>query len=590
MNRSRATWWRVLALLAVLGLVAAACGDDDGGGDDTSSDTSAPDDTSDTTDGGGGDGDGPAPAYGGTVVVGLEAESNTWTPGPAQLANSGLMVAMAIYDPLMSLNENGEFEPFLAESLEPNDDLTEWTMTLREGVQFHDGTPLDAETIVWNFETLHFTPDSQTYGTLIAAGVDEANPIEALDERTVVYRLSEPNAAFPDMLRGEAGWPISRTAYEANPEGFGDAPVGTGPFVMEQWTRDDRAVLVRNDNYWMTAPNGDELPYLDGLEFRPITDEDSRTASLSSGDVQMVQTLRGSAVKQVLELVDAGGFESSLHVGNNSGSAILNVLEPPLDDVRIREALALASDSEQVQVVLGDDGLTEVSTGFFSEDSPWYSETAAAAYPTERDVEAATALVDDYKNDPERSDGKAPGDDVVVTYACPPDPSLIAVSQLQQELWQEAGVVVELAQVEQATHISNAVGSADTDPPYRGNFSINCWRAGGGEGDPLTSLQSFFGPVAETPGNFTNYTNEEIDEQLEILQTSPDFADRYAAVERISIITAEEFPILWSSPTPTIVGYRDDIHGVTDWTLPSGSMGTGTPGAVARFHQVFMAE
>lgn len=586
MNRSRATWWRVLAVLGALGLLATACGDDDGGGG-TASETTAPGGTTDSTEEGGGGDDGPTPQPGGSIVVGLEAESNTWTPGPTQLANAGLMVAMAIYDPLVSLNADGEFEPYLAESLDPNDDLTEWTLTLRDGVEFHDGTPLDAATIVWNFEELHFNEESQTYGTLVSAGVDS---IEEVDERTVVYRLNEPNAAFPDILRGEAGWPISRTAYEADPEAFGENPVGTGPFVMESWTRDDRAVVVRNENYWMTAPNGDQLPYLDRIEFRPITDEDSRVASLASGDVQMMQTLRGSAVKQVLELVDSGDYEGSMHVGNNSGSAILNVLEPPLDDLRIRRALALASDSEQVQVVLGDDGLTEVSTGFFSEDSPWYSETAADAYPTERDVETAQQLVEEYKNDPDRSDGKGAGEDVVVTYACPPDPSLIAVSQLQQGLWQEAGVVVELAQVEQATHISNAVGTADTDPPFRGNFSINCWRAGGGEGDPLTSLQSFFGPVESTPGNFTNYTNEEIDEQLDILQTSPDFATRYAAVERISIITAEEFPILWSSPTPTIVGYRNDIHGVTDWVLPSGNPGQGTPGAVARFHQVFIAE
>ena len=586
MNRSRATWWRLLAVLAALGLLAAACGDDDG---EESSDTSLQSETEEGLEEDEEPEEEVEAVYGGTLVVGLEAESNTWTPGPAQLANSGIMIAVSIYDPLVSLNADGEFEPYLAESITPNDDLTEWTVTLREGVNFHDGTPLDAEALKWNFDELHFGDDDQTQGSLKAAGVET---MDIVDDMTVVYRLNGPNAAFPDQLRGEAGWPVSPTAYQANPDGFGDNPVGTGPFKFVSWVRDGNLVLERNEDYWMTAPNGDQLPYLDGLEFRPITDEESRVASLQTGDVDVMQTLRGSAVKNVLELVDGGGFGGHTHVGNNSGSAILNVLEPPLDDVRIRQALAYASDSLQVQEVLGDDGLTEPSTGFFSQDSPWYSQAAAEAYPgyNGRDIEAATALVDEYVNDPNRSDGKAVGEPPEVAYNCPPDPSLIAVSQLQQALWQEAGFVVNLNQVEQAQHITNAVGSADTDPPFRGNYIINCWRAGGGDGDPLTSLQSFFGPVATTTGNFTNFTDPRIDELLVTLRENADFATRYDAVEQISIISAEEVPILWSSPTPTIVGFREGVHGLADWTLPSGSEGTGTPGAVARFHMAFVTE
>ena len=576
-------WWRFLAILAIFGLIAAACGDDSGDTDEDSSDTTAAESEDEPA------ADETEPVYGGEIVVGMEAESNNWTPGPAQLANSGVMVALSIYDPLISLNEAGEFEPFLAESLEPNDELTEWTMTLRPDVMFADDTPLNADAIIWNYETLHACPECQTAGTLAQA---KLTSVEKVDDLTVTYVLSEPNAAFPDLLRGEAGWPISPTAYEADPEGFTNQPIGTGPFVMESWSRDNEAVVVRNENYWWTTEDGDQLPYLDKITFRPIPDEDSRVQSLRAGDVDMMQTLRGNNVKQVQALVEEGGFEANLNVGNTAGSAILNVLEPPLDDVRIRTALALASDSNAVQAVLGDDGLTEPATGFFSVDSPWYSETAAAAYPGAegRDIEAATALYEEYRDDPARSDGKAAGEDVVIEYNCPGDPSLIQVSQLQQQLWGEAGFVVNLNQVEQAAHITNAVGSADTDPPYRGNYIINCWRAGGGDGDPLTSLQSFFGPVATTPGNFTNYVNDDITEQLDILRTTADFAARYDAVEQIGIIAGEEVPILWSSPTPTIVGYIDSLHGVVDWVLPSGSMGTGTPQSVARFNQVFMAE
>src|SRR5690606_38854429 len=137
-----------------------------------------------------------------------------WTPGPGQFSGGGTSIAYAIYDPLIQLNEEGDFAPFLAESLEPNDDLTEWTLTLREGVTFHDGTPLDAQTLKWNFDTLHTDETSPSSGTVRSFGVES---VDVVDDLTVVYRLSEPHAGLPDMLRGEIGWPISRQAYEADP-------------------------------------------------------------------------------------------------------------------------------------------------------------------------------------------------------------------------------------------------------------------------------------------------------------------------------------------------------------------------------------
>jgi peptide/nickel transport system substrate-binding protein len=185
MTRSRTTWWRLLAIFAVFGLIAAACGDD-GNDNDESSDTTATDSSEEAP-----EEDMAAPTYGGEIIMGLEAESNNWTPGPAQLANSGVIVAAAIYDPLMSLTAEGDFEPFLAESLEPNEDLTEWTMTLREGVMFADDTPLNADAIVWNYTTLHACADCQTKGTLDQA---KLTGIEKVSSRAGALSESVPPA------------------------------------------------------------------------------------------------------------------------------------------------------------------------------------------------------------------------------------------------------------------------------------------------------------------------------------------------------------------------------------------------------------
>ncbi|MGY6500799.1 MAG: ABC transporter substrate-binding protein [Acidimicrobiales bacterium] len=585
MRHAVRTWWRVLGALTVVVVLAASCGGDDDSDDASDDPTPAPttapdgDEEPETDDG--------TPVYGGSITVGLEAETNNWLPGVGSFANSGTTVAVSIYDPLVVLNGNGEFEPGVAESLEPNDDLTEWTITLRPGVQFHDGSDLTAEVIKFNYDNVWNAEGALTAATLATAGVTD---VRVEGDLVVVYELSGPNAAFPDVLRGAAGWPVSQQAFEdVGPDRLGEAPVGTGPFEFVEWTRDDRFVVRRNENYWRTDADGNDLPYLDEVIFRPISDEDSRAQSLRSDSAQVVSTLRGGTIKQIQGFEDEG-FDSNLYVGNTSSASIFNVLVPPVDDLRIRQALAYAGDADAVARVLGDDGLVPATTTFFSPDSPWFSDAASDAYPgaAGRDLDRAIELVEEYRADPDRSDGRAPGSPIEITYACPPDPSLLEVSQLQQSVWGEAGVEVNLTQVEQATHIANAVGSADQDPPWSGEYMVNCWREGAGGGDPLTAFQSFFGDPATTPGNFTNFFDPEIADLIVQLRESPAFEDRYAAAERINIISNENVPLAWGVGTASMVAWRDDIRGLTNWVTPNGSPGTGTPEGFVNVNQAWL--
>jgi peptide/nickel transport system substrate-binding protein len=547
----RSRLWRILALLVVFGLVAGACGDDDGAAEEPDTpdttdgtDTTEAPDTSDIT-------------PGGTLIVGLEAEQNNWLPGVGNFGNPGTAAARAVYDSIAARGEDGNVYPYLAEAIEPNGDLTEWTVTLRAGIELHDGTPLDAELMKTIFDD--YLKVEGAVG--LPALINQVNEVRVDDELTYTYILANGVAPFPDVLVGPMGWPFSVEACEAAGGRDGDCGeqmVGAGPFSFVSWTRDSELRLERNPNYWRVDADGNQLPYLDELIFRPIPDEDARLNSVASGTIQMGQTLRQSSVRTAR---DQAGVDSYEAIGNNGGGSIFNTSVPPVDDVRVRRALAHAVVQEDLVAVLGGEGITPPQTQFFSPDSPWYSTVVEDAWP-KYDTELAESYLQEYIDDPDRSDGRAPGEPVEINFNCPPDPTLIEISQAYQAFWNDIGIQVNLAAVEQAAHIGNAVS---------GEYMINCWRAGANE-DPYITLISAF--TAGVPTNFTRYSSDTIDANLEILRTSTDFDERYAAVEDIMLELADQVPQIWTGGTATALYVQDDVRNVDGWTIPDP---TGAP-------------
>ncbi|MDT0275299.1 ABC transporter substrate-binding protein [Blastococcus goldschmidtiae] len=503
------------------------------------------------------------PVTGGSITVGLEAETNSWLPGEGTFNQPGVNVAYSIYDPLMQRTADGEVKPYLAESMEPNEDLSEWTLKLRPGVTFHDGTPLDAQALKTIFDEYLTAP-----GSNLAATLGEVTSLDVVDDLTVVYRLAATNAAFPDNLVLAAGWPFSPTAAAAAGEDAGSQPVGTGPFRFVSWQRDSNLVVEKNEDYWQEG-----LPYLDEITFRPIPDEDTRLSSLQSGDIDVMQSLRQSTVVRARDLDGVSNFE---HLGSNSGGMTMNVSTPPFDDVRVRQAMAHAMDQEALIEVLGGSGVTEPQTQFFSKDSPYYSEALEQSYPT-YDVEKAQELYDDYVNDPERSDGKAVGDPISFTFQCPPDPSLNELSQLYQAFFGAIGAEVELQQTEQAAWIQDMLAR---------DYEAGCTRVGA-DRDPYVVFSQAF---TEGPLNMTAFQSPEIDEQLQILKTTTDIDERKAAVEAIGEVLNENVPNTFSAGTLTVMATRDAVKNLDGWTFPDGTEGNGAASAQIMWGHVWVTE
>jgi peptide/nickel transport system substrate-binding protein len=555
---SRIRW---IALLFALLTFVSACGggdddDDDAGGGGTPDETEEPAEA---------EGD---PTPGGSITVGIESESAGWLPGTDSQSQAGLMVMYAVHDPLMAYDSEGELRPYLAESLEPNEDLTEFTLTLRPGITFHDGEPLTAQAVKDNFDTYLKPPTSRTAGSLATV-----ESFEVTGELTGVYKMTGTNPAFPALLTGIIGMPFSPKA-SADAAAYSSHPVGTGPFTFVSWQRDGELVVEKNPNYWQEG-----LPYLDGITFRPLPDEESRLASLQSGDVDVMHTVRQA---QAVEATD--GIESYVDIGGQSAMTFFNTAKPPTDDVRVRQALIHAVDQEELISVQGLEEVTFPTYQPVPQDSRWATDRAEEAY-AKQDVERATELLEEYKNDPERSDGKAAGDPVSIALVVTAGvASLNDLGQLYQESWEAVGFDASLDLVDQPTLINKAVG---TGPDFVGDYTATLFRIGT-DNDPDNLYQSFYD--AKAAANIANWSTPEAQELWDLGRSSADDDERIEAYASLWELMNEEAVIAYHGGLATVVGAQPNVKGIPDWTFPDGTLGEGHPSSVVRFVGVWLEQ
>ncbi len=587
---------RLLALLMAFALVAAACGggsdagsdgavDSDGGGDDAATTVPETDTEVATT---------VAPEaskFGGELVMALEAEATGLRPWEDTCSAPCYNMSIAVFDKLTEQDIDGNYQPYLAESLSSNDDFTEWTMTLRPGVVFHNGVELTGQTIVDMFAL-------QQEGAAGSGGISAANlaTVEATGDLEVVYSLSQPNSAFPATLsRAPVGMVFEPAAAAADPDGSAIAPVGTGPFMVTDRDVDNETVMTRNPNYWQTDAAGDQLPYLDSIVFRPTPDEGTRLAALVSGTVNGMHTLRQSTIRDARA---EDGISLLEFQGNNVGGGMYNTAVAPYDDVRVRRALTMMNSQDKVIEALGGTGISDPATQWFSKDSPWYSDKVAAAYPG-FDFPGGQSLLQEYVDDPARSDGKAVGEKIEVELSCPPDPTLIAAMQVIEQAWTASELVdVNLTNFDQQTHIGYALGAP---PDFTGQHGAHCWRFSS-DSDPSVDINPAVAPPTPeiaaaagipdivSPLNFTNYFDGDVFTAAVAALRTDNFEERYGLYESIMLKFAEDVPGWYSGHTATMIATAENVNGFNGWLLPSGDVGIGFPAAEGRYHEVWISE
>lgn len=246
-----------------------------------------------------------------------------------------LYVLDNVYDHLTKRARDGSVQPMLAESWTMADDGLSFTVELRDDVVFHDGTPMTAEDVEYSIMRL-FDDDFPGEGR---GDYEALEDTVVLDDYTVRFELNTPNPLF--MLNTASRSAIVPKAYAESMtfEEFGQKGMGSGPYKIVQWDRDAQLVLEANEDYWQGAPAIDEVI------FRPIPDSAARTAALLAGEADIVT---GFEVEQIAALEGNAEYEVRQAEGSTRQRLVMNTNKPPFDDVRVREAVNLAIDTEAI--------------------------------------------------------------------------------------------------------------------------------------------------------------------------------------------------------------------------------------------------
>jgi peptide/nickel transport system substrate-binding protein len=528
---------RYLALVVVLALVVGACGGkkDEGGGT------------------AGGTEDAGEPVRGGSVTYGIEAETGDgWCLQEGQLAISGILVARAIYDTLTAPNEEGDYVPYLAEAVEPNEDYTQWTITVRDNVTFHDGTDLTAEVVKNNLDAYRGAEGDHARSPLLFLFVlDNIESVEVSGERDVVVTTKVPWVAFPAFLYSSGRLGITAQAQLDNTESCNTDLIGTGPFMLEDpsdWVEGREFRAVKNPEYWQEAPDGKPYPYLEELVFEPIIESEQRSNALLSGDIDLAHFSGAPDIQGLRDEQEAGNARTYESNANAEVSFVqMNNAKPPMDDVRVRRAAALAVDRADYKQTINR-GEFEAAYGPFGPGSPGYIEDPAdTGFPVEQDLAEAERLIAEYEaeNGPLRT----------ITYQATPGALTQETALYIQQTLAEIGVEIELQTVQQDALIDNAIA---------GDYDIMGFRNYPG-GDPDELYVWFKG---QSPVNFSRFDDPEVNDLLDRGRSEPDPEVRQQIYQDLTRRMGDQVFSVWANYTTWMIASSPTVFGYDPETMP----------------------
>ena len=440
---------------------------------------------------------------GGVLRIGMEAESDGLNPTVNRFAVAGLQMGNAVFDTLAAIDADGDAVPYLAKSFTPNAEFTEWTIELRPGVTFHDGTPLNAAAVVANVTGQANDP---LIGRAVKPVLAETNFAEAVGELTVVIRTRKPAAHFATFVTGQLGMvasPAWLEAAKANPD-LNQKPIGTGPFKFDSRVKDSKTRFVRNDDWWGTGVVSDG-PYLDGIDFFPVPSNARRADQLVAGDLDALHTTdvttqtRLESESSITRVTDELGEETFIQ---------LNTQKAPFDDARVREALGLATSNDAYNKLINNGKLT-LAESMFHPDLKWADPSIKQEYDPARAKEIVAEVC------AEKAD-LCKGGKIVVKYTYASNPENDRIYEVLSQLWKDA-FSTEPDPIPQDQFITATA---------LGNYELNLWRQFGSPDPDPDALWIVCSSIGDVSLNWTRFCDPERDQLLDEQRASNDDSAR----------------------------------------------------------------
>lgn len=490
------------------------------------------------------------------------------TGQPDRGAGAYQFTGLTLYDPLVAWEMDvsdrpGKLIPGLATAWDTDPvDRKNWIFKLRDGVKFHDGSALDADAVIWNFEKV-LNPQAAHFDNRQAAQVKPRLPSVAswkkLDAMTVQVTTKAIDALFPyQLLWFLVSSPAGYEAVGRSWEKFAFQPSGTGPFKIGSFVPRTRLELVKNAAYW----NPKRVPKIDRLVLVCAPDDLSRTNALLSGQLDMIETPSPDAVPRLVSSGNRIVGNVTPHVWNYH----LSMLDDsPWRDIRLRRAANLAIDRDAIVMLMG--GLAKPALGQVDPSSPWFGKPS---FTPKYDMDAARKLVSDAgfsKSNPLKTK-------FIVATSGSGQMLSMPINEYIQASYADIGIAIELQPVElEVLYTAWRKGAAD--PSMKGISANNIAYV---TSDPFYAILRFYQSNQVSPAgvNWSHYKNPEVDRLGALVTASFDTAEQDKLLARIHEIIVDDAVQVWvvhdTNPhalSPRVKGYTQAQHWFQDLTTLS---------------------
>lgn len=434
----------------------------------------------------------------GTLRIAVPSNLNTLDPAKTKIGEE-YIVNFLVFSGLTEIDASGQVKPDLAESWESSDDLKTWTFTLRDGVTLHDGRPVVAEDVKVTIERVM---DKAT-GSTARVNFEIVESIDVVDDRTIRFNLKQPYAGFAEILGDRQVRIVPRDHLDT----IASEPVGTGPFKFVSFQPGDRVELVKNEDYFVSGQ-----PKLDRIVMRIIPEQAAQSAALETGEIDLVWDVPPEAVEQyqASENVQLSSTPTSTWDG-----VIMNAAQEPFDDVRVRRAIAMTLDKDELMnIALFGQG-TPTHT-MIPPAHPYYNDELSILEP---DPEAARALLAEA--------GYADGFDVTL-YVPVGRPTRERLGLGVSEMLKGVGIRAEIQRVPWDKFVKDIEGKAAfyTDGFYS-RPTID------------TSIFPWYHSTGSWNKILWNYSNPEMDKVLEAARAAKTDEERAALYKEFQRIAVE---------------------------------------------------